>query len=113
MIRGVDNPSGFFGPVNARAQYNLLVIQEGDDGPANNNTLAADDSCSNDDVDAIGDYGEDMTPAYIAGGFLKNATSRLNQNLKSSNYSLNANDTYTMMGYVRTSLRRLVNPMSN
>ena len=88
------NDVGFFGPTSTTDKYDLLLFPEEE---GFNNTLGADNSCTNDDVSAIGDLGEDMTQPFIDSGFFDAATDRLNNLLVNGEYSFTPNDTYTMM----------------
>lgn len=76
---------------NSTAPFSVVVITE---GGTENNTLAAYDSCFNDDLDPIGDIGDIDIFTYIP-KYLQAATARLNQYVPSG-FELTVNDTYAM-----------------
>lgn len=73
------------------APFKLVVIPE---GGKENNTLAAYDSCFNDDVDGLGYLGDDYLFAYLP-RYLGPATARL-QSYAPKGFQFNTNDTYAM-----------------
>lgn len=81
---------GFFG-YNSSADYNLVIIPE---GGTENNTLASYDSCSNDNLDAIGYIG-DANVYTIIPQYLNSTTQRLSQYFSPA-FNLTTNDTYAM-----------------
>ncbi|MCJ1402945.1 hypothetical protein MMC11_006166 [Xylographa trunciseda] len=103
---------GFFGPsfqvvpdatvANATSDFSVVVIPE---GGTENNTLASYDSCSNDNVDAIGYIGDADVYTYIP-VYLGSATARMNA-YAPTGFQFTTNDTYAMqsicayeMGYI-------------
>jgi hypothetical protein len=97
----IDWALGFFGPsfevtpnptlANATSPFNVVIIPE---GGTENNTLASYDSCFNDDVDGIGDIGDNDVYNYIP-VYLTAATARL-QAYAPAGFTFNTNDTYAM-----------------
>jgi hypothetical protein len=92
---------GFFGPsisqvpnptlANVTSPFDVVIIPE---GGTENNTLAAYDSCLNDDNEPWVDLGDQLLEKYIP-IYLKDATARL-QAYAPAGFTFTVNDTYAM-----------------